>query len=76
MYDVKPDLRYKTRLECDGSVVNPRGLYTRAAVVKSISIRILDLIAGSQDIKVMMVDIINVFIHASTRENIFTKCCA
>ena len=74
MYDVKPDLRYKARLVCDGIMVDPRGLSTRATVVKGISVRLLDLIADSQDLKVMTGDIGNAFIQASTSENIFTKC--
>ena len=34
VYDVKPDLIPKAHLVCDGSQFNPRGLSTRATVVK------------------------------------------
>ena len=47
VYDIKNDLTYKARLVCNGSQVDPRGLSTRATVVKSISVRILDLIADA-----------------------------
>ena len=74
VYDLKPDLRYKARLVCDGSMVDPRGLSTRATVVKGISVRLLDIIADSQNLKVMTGDIGNAFIQANTNEKIFTKC--
>lgn len=71
---MKPDLRYKARLVCDSSRVDPRGLSTRATVVKGISVRLLDVIADSQDLKVLTGDIGNAFIQATTNEKIFTKC--
>ena len=51
VYEIKTDLRHKARLVCDGSHVDPRGLSTRATVVKGISVRLLDLIADAQDLK-------------------------
>ena len=68
MYDIKPDLTYKARLVCDGSRVDPRGLSTHATVVKGISVRLLDLIADSQNLKVLCGDIGNAFIQAHTKE--------
>ena len=62
VYDIKPDLTYKARLVCDGSRVDPRGLSTRATVVKGISVRFLDLIADSQNLQVLCGDIRNEFI--------------
>ena len=47
VYDIKDDLPYKARLVCDGSRVDPKGLSTRATVVKGVSVRLLDLIADS-----------------------------
>ena len=47
VYDINLDLNYKSRLACDGSKVDPRGLSTRATVVKEISVRLLDLITDS-----------------------------
>ena len=47
VYCVKPNLTYKARLVCDGSRVDPKGLDTRATVVKTISVRLLDLITDA-----------------------------
>ena len=73
VYDVKLDLTHKARLVCDGSRVDPRGLLTRATVVKGVSIRLLDIIIDSQNFEVMTRYIINAFIHVHTKEKIYTK---
>ena len=73
VYDIKPDLTYKARLVCDGSQVDPRGLSTRATVVKSISVRLLDLIADANGLQVLCGDIGNAFIQAMTKEKIYTR---
>ncbi len=72
VYEVKPDLRQKARLVCDGSRVDPRGLSTRATVVKGISVRLLDLIADAQNLEVICGDIGNAFIQAHTREKVYS----
>ena len=64
VYDMKPDLRYKARLVCDGSRVDLRGLSTHASIVNGIYVRLLDLIADSQNLQVMTGDIGNAFIQA------------
>ena len=74
VYGIKPDLRYKARLVCDGSRVDPPGLSTRATVVKGISVRLLDIIADSQSLEVLCGDIGNAFIQANNKEKIFTRC--
>ena len=74
VYDVKADSTYKARLVCDGSRVDPKGLSTRATVVKGVSVRLLDLIADSQNLSVLTRDIGNAFIQAHTKEKIFTRC--
>ena len=73
VYDIKSDLRYKARLVCNGNQVDPRGMSTRATVVKTISVRLLDLIASSQNLKVLCGDIGNAFIQANTNEKIYTR---
>ena len=73
VYEVKTDLRQKSRLVCDGSRVDPKGLSTRATVVKGISVRLLDLIAESQSLKVLCGDIGNAFIQANTQEKVYTR---
>ena len=74
VYDVKNDLRYKARLVCNGSQVDPRGLSTRATVVKTVSVRLLDVIAAAQNLEVLTGDIGNAFIQAHTKEKIYTRC--
>ena len=64
---MKADLTYKARLVCDGSRVDPKGLSTRATVVKGVSVRLLDLIADSQNLSVLTGDIGNAFIQATTK---------
>ena len=66
VYDVKQDLTCKARLVCNGSQVDPKGLSTRATVVKSISVRLLDLIANALGLEVLCGDIGNAFIQATT----------
>jgi len=73
VYEVKTDLRQKARLVCDDSRVDPRGLSTRATVVKGVSVRLLDLIADVQGLEVVCCDIANAFIQAETNEKIYTR---
>ena len=73
VYDIKSDLRYKARLVCDGNQVDPRGMSTRATVVKAVFARLLDLIANAQGLKVLCGDIGNAFIQVTTNEKIFTR---
>ena len=72
VHDIKPDLRYKVRLACDGSRVDPKGLSTRATVGKGLSVHLLDLVADSQRLKFLCGDIWNAFIQAHTKEKNFT----
>ena len=72
VYTVKPDLTYKARLVCDGSRVDPKGLDTCATVVKSISVRLIDLIADAWNKEVLTGDIGNAFIQSDTNEKIYT----
>ena len=73
VYCVKPDLTYKARLVCDGSRLDPKGLDTRATVVKSISVRLLDIIADAWNKEVLTGDIGNAFIQSDTNEKIYTR---
>ena len=68
VYDVKPDLRFKAWLVCDGSRVDPKGLSTKATVVKGISVRLMNVIADSQGLSVLCGDAGNAFIQAMTNK--------
>ena len=72
VYAVKSDLTYKARLVCDGSRVDPKGLNTRATVVKTISVRLLDIIADAWNKEVLTGDIGNAFIQSYTNKKIYT----
>ena len=74
IYDVKPDLTHKARLVCDGSRIDLRGLSTRATVVKGVSVRLLDFIADSQNLKVLQGIIDNAFIQKHIKDKNFAKC--
>ena len=74
VYDVKADLTRKARHVVMGNVVDPRGLSTRATVVKGIYVRLLNVIAHRDGLKMLCGDIGNAFIQATTREKIFTRC--
>jgi hypothetical protein len=73
VYDIKSDLRYKARLVVQGHRVDPRGLSTRATVVKGISVRLLDVIAHHQGLRVLTGDVGNAFIQAFTKEKCYTR---
>jgi len=74
IYDVKPDGTYKARFVVQGCRVDPRGLSTRATVVKSISVRTLDIIAEHFGLKVTTGDIGNAFVQAHTKEKCYVQC--
>ena len=74
VYDVKPDLTYKSRLVCDGSRVDPRGLSTRSTIVKGVSVHLPEIIVDSHNLEVMTGDIGNDFIQAHTKDKIYIKC--
>jgi len=73
VYADKSDLTYKARLVCDSSRVDPKGLGTQATVVKTLSVRLLDIIADAWNKQVLTGDIGNAFIQLNTKEKIFTK---
>ncbi len=74
IFDIKSDLRYKARLVCQGFKVDPRGLSTRATVVKNISVRLLDLVAAHTGLSVLTGDIGNAFVQAETKEKVYCVC--
>ena len=73
MYDIKQDLRFKARLVCNGKLVDAGDLSTRATVVKTVSVRLLDIIAASQTLTVLTGDIGNAFVQATTNEKVYTR---
>ena len=74
VYDIKSCGRFKSRLVCQGHRVDPRGLSTRATVVKTLSARALDVIAAANGLKTIIGDIGNAFIQAKTKEKCYITC--
>ena len=66
-------MTYKVTLICNGVHVDPRGLSTRATVVKPISVRLLDLIVYAMSIEVLCSDIDNAYIKTNANGNIYTR---
>ena len=68
IYDMRPDITHKARLVCDGSKIDPRGQSTRSTVVKGFSVRLLDLIAYSQNLKFLQGNISDALLRAHTKD--------
>ena len=73
VFDVKSDGRYKARLVAGGHLVDTRGIYSHSSVVKSISIRLLDVIAHKQGLTMLCGDIGNAFVTAPNLEKVYTR---
>ena len=74
IFELKQDLRRKARLVIQGFKVDPRDLSTRSTVVKGISVRLLDVIAHRDKLRILTGDIGNAFIQAPTKEKVYTVC--
>ena len=74
IYEVKQDLRHKARLVMKGNLVDPKGHSTHANEVKTISTRLLDLIANRDHLKILCGYIGNAFIQAKTFEKCYVEC--
>ena len=73
IFDVKVDLRRKARLVIGGHVVDSTGHEVYASTMKSVSARVLMTIAAANDLDVMVGDIGNAYLHASTEEKVYTR---
>ena len=62
----------KACLVANIGMIDTKGLSTHTTVLKGISVRLLDLIADAQDLKVRCGDIGNAFMQADTKEKIYT----
>ena len=76
IYDVKVELRRKCRLIIGGNDVDSSGHEVYASTMKSVSARVLMTIAAANDLDVMVGDIGNAYLHASTEENVYTRAGA
>ncbi len=74
IFDVKPDLKRKARLVAGGHMVDARGHSSYSTVVRLDSIRLLNVIAKAQGLKVLAGDVGNAYLNASTKEKVYTIC--
>lgn len=73
VFDVKHDLRRKVRLVAGGHLVKVLDNLVYSSMVKTISIRLLHVIADKAKMSQLCGDIGNAFPHATTNENFFFK---
>ena len=73
VYDVKSCLTRKARLVCGGHPVCPRDLSLRSTVVKTVSVRLLDLIAHRDGLTTLCGDVGNAFITADCLEKVYSR---
>jgi len=76
IFDVKVDLRRKARLVIGGHVVDSSGHEVYASTMKSVSARVLMTIATANNLDVMVGDIGNAYLHATTEEKVYTRAGA
>lgn len=74
IFEVKQDGRRKARLVAGGHLVELQGLNARSTVVKGISLRLLDIIAHRDNLKMLCGDVTNAFITADCLEKVYAFC--
>jgi hypothetical protein len=74
IYDVKHDLRRKTRIVIGGHKVDATGLSRYSSVVQLASIRLLNIIAKAQNLQCLAGDIGNAYLNAETEEKVYVVC--
>jgi len=74
IYDVKHDLRRKTRIVIGGDRVDATGLARYSSVVQLASIRLLNIIAKAQDLQCLAGDVGNAYLNAETKEKVYVVC--
>ena len=72
IFDVKHYLRRKARLVAGGHLVDVLDNNVYASTVKGISIRILNVISHSMNLKQLGGDVSNAFVNACTNEKVWT----
>jgi Reverse transcriptase (RNA-dependent DNA polymerase) len=73
IFEVKQDGRKKARLTIGGHVVDSHGISTRSTVVKTISVRLIDLISHRDNLTLKHGDVGNAFITAPCMEKIYSR---
>ncbi len=74
IFTVKPDLRRKSRMVLGGHKVNSSEYNCHSSVIQLNSIRLLNVIAKSQNLECLAGDIGNAYLNTETKEKIFVRC--
>ena len=73
IYEVKQDGCRKAHLVADGQLVVPCGISTRSTIVKGVRVRLLDVIAHRDNLKMYCGDVGNVFVTAPCLEKVYSR---
>jgi len=73
IYDMKEDLRRKCRVVIGGHVIDSGDRDTYSSNMKSVSARLLMLIAGATDMEVLTGDIGNAYLYAKTDLDVYVR---
>lgn len=74
IFDVKHDLRRKSRLVIGGHKVDATGHSVYSSVVQLASVRLLNVIAKSQGLQCIAGDVGNAYLNAYTEEKVYVIC--
>jgi hypothetical protein len=73
IFSVKHDLRRKSRLVAGGHLVDALDLDIYSSTVKSISVKLLHVIAHKQDLRQLCGDCKNAYVNAFTNEKVYAR---
>jgi hypothetical protein len=74
IFDVKHDLRRKSRLVIGGHKVDASGHTVYSSVVQLASVRLLNVIAKAQGLRCIAGDVGNAYLNAHTNEKVYVIC--
>ena len=73
VYDVKHDLRLKSRLVCNGAMTQPLKEVSYSGVVSLRSLRLVVLLAELNGLELMQADVSNAYLEAYTSEKVYFR---
>jgi hypothetical protein len=73
IFNVKIDFTCKARLVAGGHLTDPPTTLTYSSVVSRESVRLAFLIAALNDLNILVADIGNVYINATTKEKVYNS---
>ena len=73
IFDVKMHFTWKAHFVAGGHVTNPPTLMTYSSVVSCDSVQITFLVAALNDLDILIADIGNAYLNASTKEKVYIQ---